>query len=95
VYSLPKMAETDLLTVEEVAHRSKLGEKAVRRAIRRGELRASNLCGRWRIRERDCEDWFDSGRVAGPAGVVLNVPPAPPVTGSLAALRQIEGETAA
>jgi excisionase family DNA binding protein len=85
----------EILTVEEVAGRSKLGEKAVRNAIRRGELRASKLCGRWRIRERDYEAWFDSGRLVVAPIVPVEVPAAPAVRGSLAALRRIEGETAA
>lgn len=85
----------EILTVEEVARRSKLGEKAVRNAIRRGELRASKLCGRWRIRETDYEDWFDSGRLVVLPVTVAAVPTAPAVKGSLAALRRIDSETAA
>lgn len=85
----------EILTVEEVARRSKLGEKAVRNAIRRGELRASKLCGRWRIREKDYEAWFDSGRLVVRPVAVVEVPAPPGLKGSLAALRRIEGETAA
>ena len=85
----------EILTVEEVARRSKLGEKAVRGAIRRRELRASKLCGRWRIREADFEDWFEAGQVVVRPVAAVEPPPAPAVEGSLAALRRIEGETAA
>lgn len=85
----------EILTVEEVARRSKLGPKAVRNAIRRGELRASKLCGRWRVRERDYDDWFDSCRIVVVPMTVVEVPTAPATRGSLEALRRIEGETAA
>lgn len=85
----------EVLTVEEVSRRSKLGEKAVRGAIRRGDLRASKLCGRWRVRESDYDDWFERGRCAALTPVVDDVSAAPAATGSLAALRRIEGEAAA
>lgn len=84
-----------ILTVREVARQSKLSEKAVRNAIRRGELRASKLCGRLRVRETDYEEWFDLGRVGVRPVVLVDVPAAPAVKGSLAALRRIEGDTAA
>ena len=84
-----------LLTVREVAERSKLSEKTVRRAIHSGELEAKKLRGCWRIREAAYEAWVDSGDLPAPRVVVLPTPAAPASRSSLAALRRIEGETAA
>jgi excisionase family DNA binding protein len=93
VYSPPLVAE--MMTVREVAQRSKLGEKAVRKAIHCLELRASKLRGQWRISEADYEAWVESGRlVVLPVEVVIT-PVTPAERGSLAALRRIEGATAA
>jgi excisionase family DNA binding protein len=92
VYSLPKVAE--ILTVNELAQRSKLGEKAVRNAIRRGELRASKLCGRWRIRESDYEAWVEAGTYVPLRRTAALGPPVSPRRGSLSALKRIEDEAA-
>ena len=92
MYSLPKVAE--ILTVKELAWRSKLSEKAVRNAIRRGELRASKLCGRWRIRETDYESWVDAATYAPLRPAAVPGPPVSPPRGSLAALKRIEDEAA-
>lgn len=89
-----KFLHSKLLTVEEVATRSGFGPKAVRKAIRRGELRAHNLCGRWRIREEDYDAWVDAATFVPSALVEVGDPPAPRTRGSLAALRRIEAEAA-
>ena len=48
-----------LLSPEEVAQRCGLSRRAVYRAIERGELRASRLCSRIRIRAADVVSvWF-------------------------------------
>lgn len=60
----------------------------------RGELPAHKLCGRWRIREEDYGEWLERSRFVPSAVVDAEVPPAPPVCGSLAALQGIEGEAA-
>lgn len=89
----PLVAE--LLTVREVAERSKLGEKAVRKAIERGDLPASKLCGRWRILPADYDGWVTRARfVPRFPAAEASVPLPPPVQGSRAALRQIESEAA-
>jgi excisionase family DNA binding protein len=56
-----------LLTVSEVAERVGLSTKAVRRAIERGELPASKLCGRIRVRPEDVDEWIESNRVGASA----------------------------
>lgn len=48
-----------LLSPEDVALRCGLSRKAVYRAIDRGELKASRLCSRLRIRPEDVDTWFD------------------------------------
>ena len=52
-----------LLSVEEVAERCGLSRRAVYRAIERGELAASRLCSRLRIRSEDVEAWIAANRV--------------------------------
>jgi excisionase family DNA binding protein len=83
-----------LLKVSEVADRCGLSPKAVRHAIRRGELRASRLCGQYRISEPDLRAWIeanvyrprrDNDELGPPAPVT------PPRIGSPAALRALEG----
>jgi len=49
-----------LLTLDEVAQRCRLSAKAVRSAIRRGELRGSKVCGRWRVAPSAFRDWIDA-----------------------------------
>lgn len=61
-----------LATVAEVAERVGLGERAIRRAIERGELPASKLCGRVRVRPEDAEAWIEQNRVQP------RIPPAVP-----------------
>lgn len=62
-------ANACLLSPEDVAKRCGLSRKAVYRAIDRGELKASRLCSRLRIREEDMESWIEANRVelSGPA----------------------------
>lgn len=52
-----------LLSPEQVARRCGLSRKAVYRAIERGELRASRLCSRLRLRSEDVEAWIDVNAV--------------------------------
>jgi excisionase family DNA binding protein len=52
-----------LLSPEQVARRCGLSRRAVYRAIERGELRASRLCSRIRIRAADVEAWFDEHEI--------------------------------
>src|SRR5207247_1616698 len=52
-----------LLSPEQVARRCGLSRRAVYRAIERGELRASRLCSRIRIRAADVEAWVDEHEI--------------------------------
>ena len=88
-----------LLTPREVAEQTGLSYHAVLRAIHRGELPASRLCKRLRIRQSDLDAWIDANRV-NPEGANFSQPalfssvPSQQV-GSLAALRALEEESAA
>ncbi len=53
-----------LLSPLEVAERCGLSRLAIYRAIERGELEASKLCGKWRIRPSDLDAWIDANRSA-------------------------------
>jgi len=53
-----------LLSVHEAAERVGLKHLALRRAIDRGELTASKLCGRVRIDPSELRRWIESNRVA-------------------------------
>ena len=52
-----------LLSPEDVARHCGLSRRAVYRAIERGELRASRLCSRLRIRSQDVEAWITANSV--------------------------------
>ena len=52
-----------LLSPEEVARRCGLSRRAVYRAIDRGELRASRLCSRIRIRAADVDAWVEENQI--------------------------------
>jgi excisionase family DNA binding protein len=72
-----------LLSPEQVAGRCGLSRRAVYRAIERGELRASRLCSRIRVRAADVEAWVDGSQIEPSNGAV---PPSRPAT-----LRSREG----
>lgn len=52
-----------LLSPEDVASACGLSRKAVYRAIERGELPATRLCSRLRIRPQDIESWIHANQV--------------------------------
>ena len=52
-----------LLSPEDVACRCGFSRRAVYRAIERGELPASRLCSRLRIRPEDLDGWISANRV--------------------------------
>lgn len=56
-------ADHRLIGPEEVAALCGLSRKAVYRAIDRGELPASKLCSRLRIRPDDVDRWIDANRL--------------------------------
>src|SRR3954447_19876673 len=68
----------DLLTVDQVAERCHVSTKTVRRAIDRGELRASRLAtrGAWVVRATDFEAWLDlrANRPRRPAEAPVRTP---------------------
>lgn len=55
------------LTVQQVAERVHSEHRVVRKAIKRGELEAALIGGRYLIRETAVEDWFEA-RLATPTG---------------------------
>jgi excisionase family DNA binding protein len=55
-----------LLTITEVCDRVQLRPDAVYRAIRRGDLQASKLGGRLRIRPQALEAWIDKQSATRP-----------------------------
>jgi excisionase family DNA binding protein len=66
-----------LLSPEEVARQCGLSRRAVYRAIERGELRASRLCSRIRIRTADVDAWVDENQIEPPAERMRPVRPSP------------------
>jgi excisionase family DNA binding protein len=56
-----RFGDLDLLTIQQVAERCHVSTKTVRRAIDRGELRASQLAkrGAWVVLLHDFEVWLD------------------------------------
>jgi len=68
--------EHTMLTVREVADALGFKEDAIRRAIRRGELRAAKICGRLRIAPRDVEAWLEAAQVAAAPPASLGQRPA-------------------
>jgi len=57
----------DLMTVDEVADRLRMGPQGVRRMIRRGELRARKVGKQYLVTPADLLAYLDSLAPAGPA----------------------------
>lgn len=55
--------DAKLLSPEDVAMQCGLSRKAVYRAIERGELPASKLCSRLRIKPSDLDAWVEGSRL--------------------------------
>jgi len=60
----PKMNDTieqdELLTLKEVAQRSKVGMRLIREAIGRREIRVVKFTGKiWRVRESERQAWIE------------------------------------
>jgi excisionase family DNA binding protein len=72
-----------LLSPEDVARRCGLSRRAVYRAIDRGELAASRLCHRLRVRQEDLAAWLDRTRVSPRLRPTPSPPPAPTIPGGL------------
>lgn len=80
---MTELPATRLLTVEDVCALVGLGPEAVRRAVRRGDLRASRLGGRLRFRPEWIDDYVDR------AGVAPTVTPGASTDVSVRALRSV------
>jgi excisionase family DNA binding protein len=61
-----------MLSPEAVARLVGLSRKAVYRGIERGELPASRLCSRLRIRREDVDIWIERNRVAADPSPLAN-----------------------
>lgn len=83
---------TPLLSPEDVARQCGLSRRAVYRAIERGELRASRLCSRLRIRPEDVDAWIAANAVE--TAERLDLPPrrSLPAQGGLRRLLAVQGE---
>jgi excisionase family DNA binding protein len=55
--------QTEFKSPKEIAHLCGLSPRAIYRAISRGELRATRLCGRLRCRTVDVEEWIERNLV--------------------------------
>ena len=76
-----RTAKGALLSPEDVATRCGLSRRAVYRAIERGELPASRLCSRLRVRPEDLDAWIAGKRVEPPEPIPLPPVAAPASTG--------------
>jgi excisionase family DNA binding protein len=52
-----------LMSPKQIAELSGFHEEVIRRAIRRGEIPASTLCGRLRVRLEDYQAWVEGNRM--------------------------------
>src|SRR3954453_6472966 len=71
-----EMSKVQVLTVEQVAERVQLSTSTVMRAIRNGELEASQLTrsrGGWRVRETAIAAWLDARSNRGRPGAIAEV----------------------
>ena len=82
-------AEGPLLSPEVVARRCGLSRRAVYRAIERGDLRASRVCSRLRVRPADLTDWLDRNRVEPEAARRPQAPKPPPPPHARGSLRSL------
>ena len=83
-------SEPVLLTPEDVAGVCALSRRAVYRAIERGELRASRLCSRIRIRPADVEAWVEKNEIAA---MTASPTPRPAPLRSAEGLRRLLAES--
>jgi excisionase family DNA binding protein len=75
-----------LLSPEEVARRCGLSRKAVYRAIERGELKASRLCSRLRLRAEDVDSWIEANVLIPRAAARISAPRPSPARDGLRTL---------
>ena len=60
---MPIATQTEFKSPKEIASLCGLSPRAIYRAISRGELRASRLCGRLRCRTVDVDEWIERNQV--------------------------------
>jgi len=65
----PQSARYQLLSPADIAYAYKLSRKTIYRAIERGDLRASRIGNRLRLRPEDCQTWLDSNTVSGETSI--------------------------
>lgn len=53
------MADSDVLTVEEVAKELRVSAQTVRKIIEDGELKAFRVRGQWRIKREDLDRYIE------------------------------------
>lgn len=78
--------QTEFKSPKEIARLCGLSPRAIYRAISRGELRATRLCGRLRCRTADVEEWIERNLVEPVPTLkqlAVNDRPAPQDRGSL------------
>jgi excisionase family DNA binding protein len=80
-----------LLSPEEVARACGLSRRAVYRSIARGELRATRLCNRLRIRPAEFEKWIAAG-TPGPETAARPAERTTPKAGTARGLRTLLAE---
>ena len=61
---MPNGTRQQWLSVREIAQQIAISEKAIRAAIRRGELTATKLCSRVRIAPDDFDSWIVQNRIS-------------------------------
>jgi excisionase family DNA binding protein len=76
----------------EVAELLGLSRKAIYRAIERGELVASRVTNRLRVRPADIEAWLDAGRIERRSTVAPPLPLTPLPGRRVASLRRVLDE---
>lgn len=79
----------------EAAEEASLSTRAVYRAIQRGDLRASRLCSRLRIRRDDFDDWVARNAVRVEPPPVMRTRDVPATRGSFRQLLVADDRRAA
>jgi excisionase family DNA binding protein len=89
-----KISDTRLLTPADVGLQSGLSLKTVYRAIERGDLHASKICSRLRMRQSDVDAWVERGSLNPSAGTARSIRAAHhPSPNGLRAMLATRGET--
>ncbi|MEG9883696.1 MAG: helix-turn-helix domain-containing protein [Hyphomicrobiales bacterium] len=57
------MADTDVMTVREVAEYLKVKERTIYRLVARGDIPAFKVGGSWRFRKGEIDQWTESNAI--------------------------------